>query len=477
VASYQPRHAAAGRGSGKQWWWASALGLVAVALVGILLAVTGSDDGTPAVADSVAGDTVPDGQASAAADDAAGPDGRPDGEEDGEGGDDRQDRDEDRGREPAGEEDPALGEPADATDDAEEDPDGAPAIIGPVPTVEATATFGGDVLIHGMVADTARTGDGYDFSPMLDPIAPLLQGSDLAICHLEVTLGREGEQPTGYPVFRSPPQLAVDLAEAGFDGCSIASNHALDYGETGVYATLDGMDAAGLQHTGTARSQEERDAPVFYDAAGLRIAHLSYSYGFNGFTRPEGKDWIANPIEPEQILADAAVARDAGADAVVASLHWGTEYRHDIQPEQMAVAEVLAAEPGAVDLVIGHHAHVVQPVSKVGDMWVVWGLGNMLSNNATSCCPVTTADGLLVTAEFSGTPGHGAEVSGVRVTPTWNERTTFRVLPAAATLAAPDVPPELAADLRASFERTIDTVLSEGGADLGVAPDLEPPPG
>ena len=111
------------------------------------------------------------------------------------------------------------------------------------PLRSATVAFGGDILIHSGVWAAADTGEGYDFSPMLAPIAPRLTEADLAICHLEVTLARPEEPLSSYPRFRAPGVLATDLAEAGFDGCSVASNHALDFGEQGVVATLDGLDA------------------------------------------------------------------------------------------------------------------------------------------------------------------------------------------------------------------------------------------
>jgi hypothetical protein len=102
-------------------------------------------------------------------------------------------------------------------------------------------------------------------------------------------------------------------------------------------------------------------------------------------------------------------------------------------------------------------------------MWVVWGMGNQLSNNATRCCPGETADGVIVTATIGDTP-EGVAVTDLAFTPTWNERATFRVLPAAATVAA-GADPALHGDLRASYERTAAYILSLGAGDLGVAPD------
>jgi poly-gamma-glutamate synthesis protein (capsule biosynthesis protein) len=345
------------------------------------------------------------------------------------------------------------------------------------PPRHATLVFGGDVLIHSPVWQTARVGDGHDFSPMLDPITAQLQAADVAICHLEVTLARAGEPLSSYPRFRVPAALATDLAEAGFDGCSVSSNHALDFGEQGVAATLDAMDAAGLRHAGTARSAQEAAAVTLYDAGGIRVAQLSFAYGFNGFRPPAGREWLVNEIDPARIAAAAQAARTAGAEVVVASLHWGNEYTHGVVAAQQAVADALSAQPGLVDLVVGHHAHVVQPISKVGEMWVVWGMGNLLSNNSPpGCCRADATDGMLVTVEIgdAGARGSGVGVRGLRFTPTWNERDTFRVLPVAATLTEPGLPADLAADLRASFTRTTEHVLALGAADLGVTPDRTP---
>jgi poly-gamma-glutamate synthesis protein (capsule biosynthesis protein) len=334
---------------------------------------------------------------------------------------------------------------------------------------QARLVFGGDVLIHRPVWEVARVPNGFDFSPMLDPIAPVLRDADLALCHLEVTLARPEDQLSSYPRFRAPEQLAGDLAEAGFDGCSVSSNHALDFGEAGVVATLDALDAARLGHAGTARSPAEDRRPARYVVGGIDVAHLSYAYGFNGFSPPAGKEWLVDRIDPMRVIADAQDAKAAGAELVVVSMHWGTEYRHTVTAAQQEVADALASAPGAVDLVVGHHAHVVQPISRVGEMWVVWGMGNLLSNNSTGCCPRESADGLLVSVTIGDLPGGAVGVTAVQYTPTWNERDGFRVLPTTALLADPATPPDLAADLQSSQARTTEHVLSLGGHELGVA--------
>lgn len=342
----------------------------------------------------------------------------------------------------------------------------------------ATVLFGGDVLIHSDVwRRAALPGGGYDFSPMLAPLASRIGGADLAICHLEVTLAAAGDPLASYPRFRAPAELARDLAEAGYDGCSVSSNHALDFGEGGVRATLDALDAARLRHAGTARSPEEDVAAVVYRAGDIAVGHLSYSYGFNGLQPPDGKGWLVDAIDVRRIAADAQALRAGGAELVVVSLHWGSEYRHDPIAFQVEIAGALAAT-GLVDLVIGHHAHVVQPITRVGSMWVVYGLGNQLSNNSPGGGQRDeVVDGLTVTATIGDLPAGGVGVVGLTFTPTWNERDGFRVLPVADTLADPATPAALMADLRASWARTIGHVFALDGRQLGVRPDREPPSG
>jgi hypothetical protein len=161
----------------------------------------------------------------------------------------------------------------------------------------------GDILVHASIWSQARRDGGgeFDFAPMPAGLSPVLDGADLALCHLEVPLAPPEGPFTGYPVFSAPPQVAAGLAEAGYDGCSTASNHTLDMGADGVERTLSGLEAAGLGFAGSARTEEEAAAPRIYrvrpaEGGDVPVAHLSYTYGFNGFQPPEGREWMGNQI-------------------------------------------------------------------------------------------------------------------------------------------------------------------------------------
>lgn len=339
----------------------------------------------------------------------------------------------------------------------------------PVPLRSARLAFTGDTLAHRGVVRQARTyagaETGYDFSPMFQLVAPYLGAADVAICHLETPLSPDNTNLSGYPTFNVPREIADALVDAGYDGCSTASNHSLDRRSDGVTGTLDILDEAGLQHSGMARSIEERTEPTLYDAAGITMAHLSYTYGFNGFSTPADEPWRANLIDPDIIVADAAAAKDGGAEFVVVSLHWGTEYRHDPDEQQLAVADALTGRT-EIDLIIGHHAHVVQPIEIRNGTPVVFGLGNFLSNQSAICCAAGSQDGAIVEVEISEVERADRTTpatfeTAISVVETWVDRSDFTIVPVADALADPELAGVNVDVLTRSLERTRSVMSGE----------------
>jgi poly-gamma-glutamate synthesis protein (capsule biosynthesis protein) len=303
-----------------------------------------------------------------------------------------------------------------------------------LPDAQFSIVAAGDVLPHGGVVADARTkGGGYDFSKLFAPMDPWVEGADLAICHMETPIAPNGK-PTGYPIFGGPKQLAAALKEHGWDGCSTASNHSVDRGFAGVKATLDAFDAVGLGHDGTARSAAEQAQPQLYqlERAGqtITVAHVSATYGTNGMPVDADKPWSVTLIDVPAMVAQAKAARAAGADIVVASVHCCVEYQTSPTPQQELIDQQLA-DSGEFDLVIGHHAHVPQPIAKLAGgpggrgMWVAYGLGNYVSNQDGDCCVASTDSGILLTAHVTspaadpatGRPAGPARVTGVEYTP------------------------------------------------------------
>lgn len=331
-------------------------------------------------------------------------------------------------------------------------------------TVVAT----GDVLIHTPLADQAAadarsTGAGrFDFRPLLAGIKPVISAADLAICHLETPLAPPDGPFSSYPTFSVPPQVVTALVDLGYDTCSTASNHTLDKGEAGVRRTLDDLDAAHLRHTGSARSAAEAATPNILDVHGVKVAQLSYAYGFNGIPVPSDTPWIVNQIDTGAILRSARAARAAGAQVVIVSLHWGTEYHHEPTAEQTRIAHTLLADP-AVDLIVGHHAHVTQPFEQINGKWVAYGLGNLVARHDEP--RGSTEEGLIARFRFTRDAAGHWRVSKADYVPTYVDlRTPIRLVDLPAALADPSLP----ADLRDRYEqaeRDTDQVVTSLGAD------------
>jgi poly-gamma-glutamate capsule biosynthesis protein CapA/YwtB (metallophosphatase superfamily) len=320
-----------------------------------------------------------------------------------------------------------------------------------------TLIASGDVLTHGPVLERARAygrrvGQPYDFRPMFADLRPIVAGADLALCHLEVPLSRTGQHISSWPAFNAPPQLARALRWAGYDACSTASNHSMDQGPAGVAATLEVMDAAGLGHAGMARTANEAHRSTMLDVRGLRVGLLSYTYGLNSGRLPPDRPWLVKTIDPRRILADARAARQDGAQFIVVLLHWGQEYQSTPTPFQREVAKRLLAAP-EVDLILGHHVHVVQPIERVGDKWVAYGIGNSLSNQTPSCCAAGSQDGVLVKVTVAEQAGR-LRVRQLRYVPTWVEHPSFRIRPVPTALADRSLPPATRRALEAARDRT-----------------------
>ena len=295
------------------------------------------------------------------------------------------------------------------------------------PRTEFTVAASGDLLVHEPVAARALANGGgrrYDFRPMFRSIRSRVAGADLALCHMETPLVPGPVQ--GYPSFRTPPGLAASVKAVGWDVCSTASNHSLDAGQYGIGTTLRALDRAGLRHAGTARSPREANRTTILDAKGVKVAFLSFTAVSNGQSVPH--TWSFNWATPGRILRAARRARARGARAVIVNLHWGTEYSHAVSPAQAALAERLTRSP-AITAIVGQHVHVVQPIRRVHGKPVVFGEGNLVSNQTSACCPAESQDGLIALIDFVARNGR-VRAKRVRYVPTWVRHPDYRVLPA-----------------------------------------------
>lgn len=246
---------------------------------------------------------------------------------------------------------------------------------------EITLLFMGDIMQHGYQLKAAKTDSGYNYHPNYRYARHIIRDADVAIGNLELTLS--GSNYSGYPSFSAPDELALALKDAGFDFLVTANNHSLDRRKQGLERTIDVLDRLQIPHTGTFKTPESKSQghPAFFEKNGFKLAILNYTYGTNGI--PVTEPNVVNLLDKEQIRKDIHTAKKASPDIVIVFTHWGFEYNSLPNQEQKDIAALCLAE--GVDLVIGSHPHVLQPIERIAnkngkDQLVAYSLGNYISN-------------------------------------------------------------------------------------------------
>ncbi len=241
--------------------------------------------------------------------------------------------------------------------------------------------FMGDIMQHDRQVKSALTPEGgYDFHPNYKYLKPIIQWADLAIANLEVTLG--GPPFKGYPQFSAPDELAVAIQESGIDFLVTANNHSLDRRKKGLERTIDVLDSLGIPHTGTFKDSLHRAQtyPAIIESNGIRIALLNYTYGTNGI--PVQAPNIVNYLDLELMRKDIMKAKKRLPDLIIVFTHWGYEYKSLPNSEQKKLTKFFF--DNGVNLIIGSHPHVLQPVEwRNSRQLVTYSLGNFISNMRT----------------------------------------------------------------------------------------------
>ena len=326
-------------------------------------------------------------------------------------------------------------------------------------TLTATVGVQGDILMHLPVVETAViTGEDYDFSSIFRYISDYVQSYDYAVANLETTLAGSSRPYSGYPSFNCPDGIVTSMVDAGYDMLLTANNHCYDTQLAGFDRTLEQVRSAGLENLGTYLNDQEQKFSVI-DVGGIKLGMICYTYAtgltdagnpmLNGIpTSQSGKvNFFTNTDldsfyrELTGLLADAA---DAGAEATVLYIHWGEEYQLRENATQQAIAQKVCDL--GVDVIVGGHAHVVQPVDLLESTTdpdhktvCIYSVGNAVSNQRrnliSSCRTGHTEDGALFTVTFEKAPDGTVSVTDADVIPTWvnmstvNGQKEYNILP------------------------------------------------
>ena len=253
--------------------------------------------------------------------------------------------------------------------------------FGPMPPSvmesEASMIMVGDALIHEAVYNDAKTSDGYAFTSMLENIKPVIDSYDIAYYNQETILGGSALGLSTYPCFNSPYEVGDAFVDAGFNLVSLSTNHTLDRGEKAILNSRNYWNnQKEVLASGSYASMEERNTPVIKKVNGITYTMLSYTTTTNGLKIPAGKDYLLNIYDAETVKKDIEAVRDK-VDVLIVSMHWGTEYNLGVSEEQREIATYLSSL--GVDLIIGTHPHVVEPIEFIGDTMVIYSLGNFIS--------------------------------------------------------------------------------------------------
>ena len=310
--------------------------------------------------------------------------------------------------------------------------------------VEVSILCVGDVMAHSTnirAAQNAAGGSGYDFTDNYEYVKPYISGADLALCNVETTFA--GTEPSGYPLFCAPDELAYALMDAGFDVGITSNNHMMDTGFDGMQRTLKVLRNQGLIKVGSRYAGEDRWSIA--EVNGVKIGLVAYTYETTGadsdgvtingnYVSKESEELInsfnLNELDEDidRIASDIEGAEEAGADIVVCYMHWGNEYQRTPDENQIYMAQALA-DRGA-DIIFASHPHVLQKAdilkSEDGrDVPVFYSMGNFISNQRYETLNQNryTEQGMMAQVTVEVLPGTGEIVEEtVQVIPTWVDR-------------------------------------------------------
>lgn len=316
----------------------------------------------------------------------------------------------------------------------------------------------GDIMAHDdqLKAQFDKDTNTYSFNNNFKYVKPYISNSDLAIANLETTLAGPKAKYSSFPKFNSPDELADAIKDSGVDIVSTINNHTYDRGSDGVYRTLDVLNSKDIEHVGTQKNDKDENF-LIKDVDGVKLGITAYSYGqvYGSTTALNGLNIDYNNLNNLNIFnssyVDIAfneikdtldVMNNKESDLQVVILHWGDEYTRQPNEFQKELAKKLCDY--GVDIIIGSHPHMVQPIEMIksdendNETLVIYSLGNFLSNQRNEILNKKyTEDGVIANIGINKNLNTGeTKISSVEYIPTWvnkynnkNGKLTYEIIP------------------------------------------------
>ncbi|WEV70121.1 CapA family protein [Bifidobacterium sp. ESL0775] len=297
----------------------------------------------------------------------------------------------------------------------------------------------GDLLFHPHLWQhfqnnpNATDGTAFNFDPLFENMKPYIQASDIAVCEFETPIAQRGGPYAGYPVFNIPPEVVDAAQHVGYNACTHGTNHSWDQGAAGINRLWDELDKAGIQQTGSYKTEADSVKPLVIDSptGGGKLGLVTGTVSLNGEV-PDA-DWRVDRLREsgdpqheadiQKAVAKAKAARKQGADVVAMAIHSLQEYLTKADSWQVSEAHELA-DTGAFDVIYGAGCHCAQPIEKYNNTWIIYGLGNAVTVTTTIPGHEVNNQGVSARIQFAGKRGKPGSwrVNRIDWVPTANER-------------------------------------------------------
>ncbi|MBT1169899.1 CapA family protein [Bifidobacterium sp. SO4] len=279
----------------------------------------------------------------------------------------------------------------------------------------------GDLLFHeGLWSHfqganpNATDGTAFNFDPLFAPMKQYIQASDIAVCEFETPIAQRGGPYAAYPIFNIPPEVADAAKNVGYNACTHATNHSWDQGSDGIARLWDTLEADGIAQTGSYKTEADSEKPLVIDSptGGGKLGLVTGTVSLNGMTADH--DWQVDRLREagdpnhdsdiQRAVDKANKAREQGADVVAIAMHSVQEYLDYADSWQVSEAHELA-DTGAFDVIYGAGCHCAQPIENYNGTWIIYGLGNAVTESANTPETLVNNQGVTARIQFAGKKG------------------------------------------------------------------------